>query len=205
MEVEGSGGTFIAPFAFLEVEREMFFDAVKLGEAAFGETPEGLDAIDVSAAMGKGFCFIDADMLVVADVHEAVIAAPAIGEEDAGGIDLAPENGLESLSRAVRDDLRVDAALALIDAEDRLFKGGATAAARTLAPAKPCWTKIGFISLDDADHMLKLRKLMSVDQPAEEHVMAIECVAIEPQEQGRFARRNVQREAFDDSQHLMPA
>ena len=62
--LEGWEGLVVAPLTFLEMKIEVGFDSVEPGEAALGETPEGFNAIDVSAAPGKGFLFVDADVLV---------------------------------------------------------------------------------------------------------------------------------------------
>ena len=77
------------------MEGEEFFDAVKLGEAALGKTPKGFDAVDVDAAGSKSFGLVDTDMLVVAHIDEAIVAAPVIGKDDAGRIDLAAQDGVE--------------------------------------------------------------------------------------------------------------
>ena len=62
---------------------EVGFDAVELGQTAFGKAPEGFDSVDVSAAIGKGFLFVDPHMFVITDIDQAIIARPAIGAEDA--------------------------------------------------------------------------------------------------------------------------
>ena len=97
----------VTPFAFLEMESKEFFDAVELGQAALGKAPEGFDAIDVSTTFGKALGLVDADMFVVTDIDQAVVAAPGIGEDNAGRIDLAPQRPLESVGRTVRHDLGV--------------------------------------------------------------------------------------------------
>ncbi len=65
---------------------EINFDAVELGKPAFGEAPEGLDAVDVGAASGEGFLFVDAHMFVIADIHQAVVSRPTVGADDARSI-----------------------------------------------------------------------------------------------------------------------
>jgi hypothetical protein len=35
----------------------MFFDPVELGQASFGKAPKGFNAVDMSPALGKMYCF----------------------------------------------------------------------------------------------------------------------------------------------------
>jgi hypothetical protein len=58
--------------------------------------PKRLNTIDMPAAAHKlVVAMINPKVLVKAHVHQAVIAAPAIGVNDAVGIDLAPDNRLQ--------------------------------------------------------------------------------------------------------------
>src|ERR1700678_969227 len=102
---------------------EIGFDPVEPGETALGEAPERLDAVDVGAPLGESLLFVDADMLVEADIDQAVIARPAIGANDAGWIDAAPDNRSQRGLGAVLNDFRIDLASSFEDAEDRLLKG----------------------------------------------------------------------------------
>jgi len=188
----------VTPFAFLEMEREEFFDAVELGQAALGKAPEGFDAIDVSATFGKALGLVDADMFVVADIDQAVVAAPGIGEDNAFRIDLAPQRPLESMGGAVGDDLGVDAALAFVDAENRLLEGAASASARSRSTAQPGRTKITFIGLDDANEKPQLHELMSKNHSAKKGVVTINGVAVEAQEHRGFGSLDVQTKALDE-------
>ena len=61
------------------------FDTVELGQATLGEAPAGFDAVDVGAAVGKRLLLVDAHVLVVADIDQAIESGPAIGAEDAPG------------------------------------------------------------------------------------------------------------------------
>ena len=94
----------VAPLTFLEMKIEIGFDTVESSKAAFGEAPERLDSVDVSTPLGEGFLFVDADMLIEPNVHQAVVARPAIRADDAGGIDPAANNGSQCSLGAVFDD-----------------------------------------------------------------------------------------------------
>jgi hypothetical protein len=78
---EEGRGFVVAPLALFEVEFEIGFDAVELGQASFSKAPEGFDPVDVSAAIGEGFLFVNAHMFVVVDIDQAIITWPAIGEK----------------------------------------------------------------------------------------------------------------------------
>lgn len=175
-----------------------FFDAVELGQAALGKAPEGFDAIDVSATFGKALGLVNANMFVVADIDQAVVAAPGIGEDNALGIDLAPQRPLESEGRTVRHDLGVDAALAFVDAEDRLLEGAASAPTRSRSTAQPGRTKITFIGLDHANEESQLHELMGKNHLTKKGVVTINGVAVEAQKHRGFGSFDVQTKTLDE-------
>ena len=112
--MEKEGRRFVvAPFTLLEMKIEIDFDAVELGEPAFGEAPEGFDAVDVGAALGEGFLLVDAHMLVVADIDQAVVSGPAIGADDALRVDPAANDGPQGVLGAVGHDFGIDFPLPL--------------------------------------------------------------------------------------------
>jgi len=71
---EEGRGFVVAPLALFEVEFKIGFDAVELGQASFSKAPEGFDPVDMSAAIGEGFLFVNAHMFVVADIDQAIIS-----------------------------------------------------------------------------------------------------------------------------------
>jgi hypothetical protein len=68
------------------------------------------------------FGFVDTKMFVVPNVNQSVVALPAIGMDNALRGKLAPDDGLKRFCRAVRDQFSVNRAVALINAENRLFE-----------------------------------------------------------------------------------
>jgi len=68
---------------------------------------------------------LDTIVLFVAQVHQAVVASPAVGVNHALGVHLPPDDGLQSGLGAIRHDLGIDLATPLQDAEDRSFAIGA--------------------------------------------------------------------------------
>ena len=117
----------VAPFGLLEMEVEgVSRQALALGQPDLGQAPEAFDAVDMDGSPGELVAgMIDTDV-AIAELDQAVVAAPAIGVDDGARVDPAADNPLEGGLGAVRDDLGVDAALALKDAEnDRLAVGAA--------------------------------------------------------------------------------
>ena len=66
---------------------EMDLNAVELGEPAFGKAPKRFDPVDVGTASGERLLFVDAHMLVVADIDQAVVSGPAVRAEDVLRVD----------------------------------------------------------------------------------------------------------------------
>lgn len=109
-----------AELGFLEVQvKHMALDAFHLGQTQLGVSPERLDTIDVRLRVGELVtAVIHAQMLGVADIDEAVIAAPAIAVDDAVQRYLAPNNLLQRGFPGVGHDLGGDPAVALEQAKD---------------------------------------------------------------------------------------
>jgi hypothetical protein len=60
-------------------------------------------------------------MLLKAEIDDPVIGAKPIGTDDGIGADLAFNDGIKRFTEAVRHDLGIDAAIALVNAEDNLL------------------------------------------------------------------------------------
>ena len=69
-----------AELGFFEMEVEgMFWDAVELEQAAFDETPEAFDSIDVMRSADELVLPVaDSKVLVEAEIDHAIVASPAI-------------------------------------------------------------------------------------------------------------------------------
>ena len=85
-----------APLALFQVQVEgRHGHAVELLEPPLGVAPEALDAVDVTLAVGELVrAMMDSEVLRVADIHESVVTAPAVGVDDGIGGDSAANNGL---------------------------------------------------------------------------------------------------------------
>ena len=122
-------------------------NSIELLEPAFSMTPEALNTVDVMCSAHKlVVAMIDSIMLRVADINEAVIAAPSVRVDDCSERDATANNGLKRGFLTVRHDLRVDRAIALEDAEDDCF-------ARCAAPSFASDTtraEVAFVHFDFA-------------------------------------------------------
>src|SRR5262245_33424078 len=111
-------------FAFFEMQKEVFAaNATALRQTRFRRTPEALNAIDVDAAAPHKdtVAMFDAEMFPIAEVHQPVVADPAIGMNDAGQGDATANNAPQGGLFRVGDDLGIDAALAFEDAKHDRF------------------------------------------------------------------------------------
>ncbi len=92
---------------FLEVEVEgVPGHSLELRQAVLGKTPEGLDAVDVVAAISElVFTVMYPEVLRVSDVDQSVVANPAIGVNDRVEADSSADKPLQSAFFGVWDDL----------------------------------------------------------------------------------------------------
>lgn len=86
---------------------------------------------------------VNAEVLVIAEIDQAVVAAPAIGVEDGLGADLTANNGLERGLGGIRDDFGVD----LISAFEQTKDDGFAARAPAPLAAHATRAEIGFVGL----------------------------------------------------------
>ena len=175
---------------------EIDFDAVELGEPAFGEAPEGFDAVDVGAAFGEGLFLVDSHMLVVADIDQAVVSRPSIGADDALRIDPAPDDGPQGVLGAVGHDFGIDFPLPLKDAEDGLFERSPTTQPGQGAASDPAGTKVTFIHLHHSSKRTAPVHPLQGDQEPETLIKGVHRLAIELQKRRGLRRCKIQTKAF---------
>ena len=87
------------------------------------------------------FAVVHPEMLVEAQIDQAIIAAPAVGMDHAFHCGLAADNGLQRGFSGIRDDLGVDAAVAFQQTEHDGFAGCAAPAFAT----DPARAEVGFV------------------------------------------------------------
>src|ERR1035438_8122559 len=112
-----------AELTFFKVRAERGpVEATELRQAHLGDAPEVLNAIDVGLAFHELVAaMIHPVMFLVAQVHQAAVALPAIRIDHAAQGHLALQNGRQYRPGAVRDDLRINFPLAFEQAEYRHF------------------------------------------------------------------------------------
>ena len=136
-------------------------------------------------------------MLGAAGIDQPVVPTPAIAVDDAFRGDLPPDDPLQCALLAVRDDFGVDPALPLEDAGDRLPEGAAPPLSLPLEAAGPSGPEAAPVDLDTPDEPFLEGRLVEVDGPAEQAVPTVHRVAVEPRQQRRPARLDVDAEAPD--------
>jgi hypothetical protein len=196
-----------AEFTFFEMKQEgAWMHAPEPGQAGLGVSPEALDPVDVVRAVGLAGELISAmihpQMLLVSQVHQAVVPAPAVGMNDTVERDFAPNRPLKHGFGAIGDPFGVDFAIAFEDAEDRRLLSSAAPGLASDASR----TKVTFIDFDGAaERTFDLARLGHSQPQASQE--AIDGVAIEPRqlrdldgsEIGRHVAQKTPKNGFGDS------
>lgn len=131
---------------FFQMKKEFIgTQAVEFVQTALCKGPEAFDAVDVHRADRELIrAMVDTKMFSETDIDKAVVATPSVGVDRHFEPDFTAYYGLQRPLLAVRDDLGVDPAVPLEDAEDdRLAAGSATTFS-----ANPPRTEIRFVDLD---------------------------------------------------------
>ncbi len=130
--------------------------SVETRQAPLGEAPEALDAVDMNRAPGELIGPVaDAKVLVKAHVHQAVVATPAVGVDNAGNVGLAADDGLQGALGGIGNNLRVDAVASLEQTEHHSLAARTPTAQAAHAPG----AKVGLIGFELTD---KGRKRLTV-------------------------------------------
>ena len=174
------------------------FDAIKFDQAALGEAPEGFDAVDVCAAPSEGFALIDADVLVVADIDQAIITGPAIGADDALRVDPPANDGPQSLGGAIPEDFRIDFPVAFKDAEDWLLERAPAAQTRQGSASHPAGSKVTFINFHHPPELAPILHALQSNRQPKTLVKRIDRLAIELQQSSRLRCGQIQTKALQN-------
>ena len=117
----------IPEFHFLEIEREFLRrDAVELDQSFFGEGPETFQSIDINFSARVSFFMVDSQVAITAE-HQRVIAAEFIGVDDRSATNRFDRHIQQRGRRDVFDDVDLDYAISLQNAENRDFMGSSPA------------------------------------------------------------------------------
>ena len=178
-----------AELTFFEVQAERgAVEATELRQAHLGDAPEVLDAVDVRLTLHELVAaMIHPVMLLVAQIHQAAVALPAIRVDHAAQGHLALQNGRQHRPGTVRHDLRVNLSLPLEQTEHRHFLISSPAPFAPDAAA----TEITFVNLDlPAQGRLSFTK--HGDAFPEMAQIKVDRVAVQPGQLGDFSGFHIQ-------------
>ena len=144
--IEVSVSIVEAPFALFKMQvKGMSRYPVELLQAPFGKAPKAFDAVDVTLAASKLVAaMLDPKMPGITNVHQTVIAVPAVAVDRRLGRYTASDNGLQRGFFAVRHDFGVNPAASFEQAKHRSFAGCAT----TPFASHAARAKVTFIHFD---------------------------------------------------------
>src|SRR5882757_8510008 len=192
-----------AELTFFEVQAEGGpIEATELRQAHLGDTPKVLNAVDVCLALHELVAaMIHPVMFLIAQIHQAAVALPAIRVNHAAQRHLTLQNGRQYSAGTVGHDLRINLALPLEQAEHRHFLKSASAP----FSANTATTEITFVNLDlSAQGRLRLAergdalpKMTQIKvgriavQPGQlSDFSGFHIQTKQPQQQPKFAHRN---------------
>jgi hypothetical protein len=122
---------------------------------------------------------VDPIMLLVAHVNYSIIRAKAVCMQCCREFHFAANNGLNTGLFAVRDDLCLDAAISLIDAEDDRLTSCSTSTFAT----HPSSTEVRFIQLDIARER-RFSFTMLYDGLANQSQISVHCITVQATQYG---------------------
>lgn len=188
-----------APLTFLEMEREVGFDPVELGESALGEAPEALNAIDVDTVTGKLVLgVVHSEVLVVAHVDETVVAAPPVRVDDGVERHLPADDGTQRGSGTVGDNLGVDSTVPLEDAEDRLLQGTTTTLELPVVTLDSARSKVALVELNLTDKLRQFIHLQRVDETSKAAEPEINRIPVDSGQLCRFRGLNIHAKVVNE-------
>jgi len=174
-------------------EKRRLFKAPEPGQAGLGITPEALYPVNMASFIGKFILtMVDPEMLLVADVHEPVVASPAVRMDNTFQADAAANDGLEGRPAAIRHDLGIYSPLALKDAENNRF----TARSAPSQAFDSSRAEVALVNLDlPQDRRLLLAELGH--PPAKSHEVAVYGVPVETGDLGDLGSVQINGKELD--------
>ena len=136
--------------------------AAELHEPGLRHAPETFDAVDVRVASNELVPVVThAIMLPIAHVNYSIVGTKAIGMNRRRQLDFAANNRLQTALFAVRYDLRINAPVSFVDAED----DGFTACAATALATHTARSEVTFIGFNFARERRLAFAVLSDDVP----------------------------------------
>lgn len=168
--------------------------AAELYQARLSHAPEASDAVDVGAAPGELVAVMaNTVMLLVTHVHDAVVGAEAVRVDRRRQLDFAADNCLKTGLFAVRHDLRINAAIALVDAEDDGLAARPAPAPASDAPR----AEVAFVEFDLAREG-RLTLAVLGDGLADQRQVAVDRVAVQPRQRGDLSGSQVECKELEE-------
>ena len=174
-------------------------EAAKLGQAHLGDALEVLNAVDVRLVLHELVAaMIHPVMLLVAQIHQAATAFPAIRINHAAQGHLALQNGRQHSAAAIGHDLRINLPVAFEQSENGHFlKSSPSPFAPDATPAK-----ITFVNLDlPAQRRFGLAQLGQ--PPTEMPAVKVDRVAVQAGEFGNFSGFHIQTKQAQQQPKLL--
>ena len=177
-------------FSLFDVEvEESPGEASVLGQASLGVTPEGLDAVDMTGAASKFVVtVVDAKVTLVSNVNQPVIPLPSIGVNDAFVTHFTLDDGFQSQSRAIIEDIGEDHSATLVDANHWNLS---SCSSTPLASHTPC-PEVTFIDFNDTFEGSRSRTLICQPHSHRQHI-SVDRVHMQTRQMGDFRRLQIDR------------
>ena len=136
-------------FALFQVQSKgTFADAPELIEPPFGDGPEVLNAVNMTASIGKLIVsMFDPIVFFITKIYQAIIALKSIRINGRVNIDFLPYNGHQRASGAISDNLGIHFTASLDQPENDVLSFGPSPA----DPSDPAGTKVAFVDLNFAN------------------------------------------------------
>ena len=132
--------------------KQRFWNSIKFSQSTLEKALERLILITMTGRFSE-FALVmpDTIMLVVPNIHQTIVTAPSIVVDYAFEIYITSNNALKRLFTSIRNDLRIDSALAFKDTKHNRF----TRSIPTSFAGDPSGSKIDkieFIHFDGTSH-----------------------------------------------------
>ena len=172
----------------------MFCNAIELGQPPLGVAPEALDAVDVRSIVGKFIpSVLDAQVLFVTHIDQAVVPSPAVGVHHRIQADAAANGFLQGLFATIGDNLGVDLSVSFEDAKDNGLAGRPPASFTSNAFG----SEVGFVDFD-LPGKRRLRFAMLGNTATEFEVNTVDRAKANAGQYGGVGRSEVHRKGVED-------
>ena len=158
-------------------------------QAGLGVAPEGLDPVDVTGPASKFVVTVmDAEVSLVSYINQPVIPFPSIGVDDAFVTHFTLDDGFQSQSRAIIEDIGEDHSATLVDANHWNLS---SCSSTPLASYPPC-PEVTLIDFNDTFEGSRSRTLICQSHSHRQHI-SVDRVHMQTRQMGDFRRLQIDR------------